>query len=76
MELFEYYKKRGKLKCLIGTGLFLYGLIGMYNTWGNINWGPVILIIIASLVFFSIGFWQLRKGNLLEKNIIKNNLTF
>ena len=46
---------------------FLYGLIGMYNTWGNINWGPVILIIIASLVFFSIGFWQLRKGNLLEK---------
>ncbi len=39
----------------------------MYNTWGNINWGPVILIIIASLVFFSIGFWQLRKGNLLEK---------
>ncbi|MDA2704387.1 ABC transporter ATP-binding protein [Bacillus cereus] len=76
MELFEYYKKKGKLKCLIGTGLFLYGLIGMYNTWGNINWGPVILIIIASLVFFSIGFWQLRKGNLLEKNIIKNDLTF
>ncbi|MET3198110.1 UNVERIFIED_ORG: lipopolysaccharide export LptBFGC system permease protein LptF [Bacillus proteolyticus] len=76
MELFEYYKKKGKLKCLIGTGLFLYGLIGMYNTWGNINWGPVILIIIASLVFFSIGFWQLRKGNLLEKNIVKNDLTF
>ncbi|PFI06821.1 hypothetical protein COI67_25865, partial [Bacillus cereus] len=26
MELFEYYKKKGKFKCLIGTGLFLYGL--------------------------------------------------
>ncbi|PGW02210.1 ABC transporter ATP-binding protein, partial [Bacillus cereus] len=33
-------------------------------------------MIIASLVFFSIGFWQLRKGNLLEKNIVKNDLTF
>ena len=59
--------KKGKVEVFNGTGLFLYGLIGMYNTWGNINWGPVILIIIASLVFFSIGFWQLRKGNLLEK---------
>ena len=59
--------KKGKFKCLIGTGLFLYGVIGMYNTWGNINWGPVILIIIASLVFLVLDFWQLRKGNLLEK---------
>ena len=66
MELFEYYKK-GKVEVFNWNWAFLYGLIGMYNTWGNINWGPVILIIIASLVFFSIGFWQLRKGNLLEK---------
>ncbi|MBL3757829.1 ABC transporter ATP-binding protein, partial [Bacillus cereus] len=30
MELFEFYKKKGKFKCLIGIGLFLYGLIGIY----------------------------------------------
>ncbi|WP_242253972.1 ABC transporter ATP-binding protein [Bacillus cereus group sp. BfR-BA-01379] len=76
MELFEYYKKKGKVKCLIGTGLFLYGLIGMYNTWGNINWGPVIFIIIVSFVVFGIGFWQLRKGDLLRENIVGNDLKF
>ncbi|MFL0401210.1 ABC transporter ATP-binding protein [Bacillus nitratireducens] len=76
MELFEYYKKKGKFKCLIGIGLFLYGLIGMYNTWGNINWGPVIFIIIVSFVVFGIGFWQLRKGNLLKENIVESGLNF
>ena len=61
---------------MIGTGLFLYGLIGMYNTWGNINWGPVIFIIIVSFVVFGIGFWQLRKGDLLRENIVENDLKF
>ncbi|KMP18897.1 ABC transporter ATP-binding protein [Bacillus cereus] len=76
MELFEFYKKKGKFKCLIGIGLFLYGLIGIYNTRGNINWGPVIFIIIVSFVVFGIGFWQLRKGDLLKENIVENDLKF
>ncbi|HDX9613091.1 TPA: ABC transporter ATP-binding protein [Bacillus toyonensis] len=76
MELFEFYKKKGKFKCLIGIGLFLYGLIGIYNTRGNINWGPVIFIIIVSFVVFGIGFWQLRKGELLKENIVENDLKF
>ena len=68
--------KKGKFKCLIGIGLFLYGLIGIYNTRGNINWGPVIFIIIVSFVVFGIGFWQLRKGDLLKENIVENDLKF
>ena len=43
MELFEYYKKRWELKVSIGTGLFLYELIGMYNTWRDINVGISVI---------------------------------
>ncbi|AQQ62555.1 MULTISPECIES: hypothetical protein [Bacillus] len=76
MELFEYYKKRGRFKCLIGTGIFLFGLYCLYNSWGDVNWGEIIFMVIASFVFGGIGFWQLRKGNLLEENIAKNDLKF
>ena len=69
MELFEYYKK-GRFKCLIGTGIFLFGLYCLYNSWGDVNWGEIIFMVIASFVL-GIGFWQLRKGNLLEENIAK-----
>ncbi|MBY0599532.1 hypothetical protein [Bacillus bingmayongensis] len=76
MELFEYYTKKGKFKCLIGTGVFLFGLFCIYNTWGYVNWGEVIFIIIVSFVVLGIGFWQLRKGNLLKENMVKNDVTF
>ncbi|HDR8452750.1 TPA: ABC transporter ATP-binding protein, partial [Bacillus cereus] len=68
MELFEYYKKKGKFKFFIGIGVFILALCAVYEKWGHINWGQVIFIVIVSFVFLGIGFLQLRKGKLLEKN--------
>lgn len=75
MELFEYYKKKGKFKFFIGIGVFILALCAVYEKWGHINWGQVIFIVIVSFVFLGIGFLQLRKGKLLEKNIVKNSIT-
>ncbi|WP_113708495.1 ABC transporter ATP-binding protein [Bacillus cereus] len=76
MELFDYYKRKGRFKILIGTVIFLYVLWCVYGTWGMVNWGQVIFIMIVSAVFLGIGFWQLRKGNTIEKNSVKSNVTF
>lgn len=76
MELFDYYKRKGKFKCLIGTGIFLFGLYCLYNSWGDVNWGEIIFIGIISFVIFGIGFWQFKKGKLLEKDSTKNITTF
>jgi len=76
VELFEYYKKKGRFKCLIGIGVFLFGLYCLYNSWGDVNWGEIIFIVIVSFVVFGIGYWQLRKGNLLKENIVKNDFKF
>ncbi|MEB3056170.1 ABC transporter ATP-binding protein [Bacillus pseudomycoides] len=76
MELFDYYRRKGKFKFFIGTCIFLFALWCVYGTWGMVNWGQVIFIVIVSSVFFGIGFWQLRKGNLIQKNAVKSNVTF
>ncbi|MBO1581893.1 ABC transporter ATP-binding protein [Bacillus sp. XF8] len=76
MELFDYYKRKGKFKLLIGTGIFLFALWCVYGTWGQVNWGQIIFIMTVSSVFFGIGFWQLRKGNLIQKNAVKSNVAF
>ncbi len=51
MELFEYYKKKGKFKFFIGIGVFILALCAVYEKWGHINWGQVIFIVIVSFVF-------------------------
>ncbi|MGP4945748.1 MULTISPECIES: ABC transporter ATP-binding protein [Bacillus] len=76
MELFDYYKRKGKMKLLIGTGIFILALCAVYEDWGHINWGQFIFFVIAASIFFGIGFWQLRKGKLIQKNMIKSNATF
>ncbi|OON44222.1 hypothetical protein B0R37_26175 [Bacillus anthracis] len=66
MELFDYYKRKGKMKLLIGTGIFILALCAVYE-----DWGQFIFFVIAASIFFGIGFWQLRKGKLMQKNMIK-----
>ncbi|KFN02132.1 ABC transporter ATP-binding protein [Bacillus clarus] len=76
MELFDYYKRKASVKFLIGTVVFIFALCAIYDQWGNVNWGEAIFIVIVSLVFFGIGFWQFRKGKLIQKNAVKSNETF
>ncbi|WP_459500584.1 ABC transporter ATP-binding protein [Bacillus sp. C1] len=76
MELFDYYKRKGKFKLLISTVIFMFVLWGLYENWGFVEWGEVIFMMIVASVFFGIGFWQVRKGNLIKKNTVKSNETF
>ncbi|MCI0766839.1 ABC transporter ATP-binding protein [Bacillus sp. TL12] len=76
MELFNYYKRKGRFKLLIGASIFLFALWDVYETWGMVDWGQVIFIMIVSSVFLGIGFWQLRKGNVIQKSVVKSNVTF
>ena len=70
MELFDYYKRKGKLKLLIGTGIFILALCAVYEDWGHINGGSLSFCY-RCFYLFGIGFWQLRKGKLIQKNMIK-----
>ena len=58
--------KKGRFKCLIGTGIFLFGLYCLYNSWGDVNWGEIIFMVIASFVF---GDWILaiKKRELIRR---------
>ncbi|HEK9099832.1 TPA: ABC transporter ATP-binding protein [Bacillus pseudomycoides] len=76
MELFDYYKRKGRFKLLIGAGIFLFALWDVYGTWGMVNWGQTIFIMTVSSVFLGIGFWQLGKGNVIQKNAVKSDVTF
>ena len=51
MELFDYYKRKGKMKLLIGTGIFILALCAVYEDWGQ-------FIFLLSLLL-SFGNWIL-----------------
>lgn len=56
MELFDYYKRKGKMKLLIGTGIFILALCAVYEDWGHINWGQFIFFVIAASIFWELDF--------------------
>ena len=75
MELFDYYKRKGKMKLLIGTGIFILALCAVYEDWGHINWGQFIFLLSLLLSF---GNWILavKKRKVDTKEYDKSNATF
>lgn len=53
MELFDYYKRKGKFKLLIGTGIFILALCAVYDDWGYVNWGQIIFLLSLLLSFWN-----------------------
>ena len=74
MELFDYYKRKGKLKLLIGTGIFILALCAVYEDW-DILIGAVYLFVIAASIFWD---WILavKKRKVDTKEYDKSNATF
>lgn len=70
MELFDYYKRKGKMKLLIGTGIFILALCAVYEDWGQ-------FIFLLSLL---LSFWNwilaVKKRKVDTKEYDKSNATF
>lgn len=75
MELFDYYKRKGKMKLLIGTGI-LFLLYALYMKIGDILIGAVYIFCYRCFYLFGNWILAVKKRKVDTKEYDKSNATF